>query len=447
MLQDEIKRKIIPYRKATIDLLSDLIAIPTANPPGQSYKECVNYLSQKLKEWGIKCKTINVLHGNFPRFSLIGSIGKGQRTLHFHGHYDVVPAQSSHQYHPRLKEDRLWGRGASDMKGGLAAMLFALKLIKESDVTYDGKITFSIVPDEETGGVLGTKYLFAEGFLPPSDCIGMLMPEPTNGAIWNANKGALTLKITIKGKSAHVGLAHQGLNAFERLVEVAHSFLELKRKVERRITTLPLTPPDVNQSIMLLGGESGSGVNFNVVPETAFFTIDCRLNPEENLSDAKQEINEVLNSFRQKGMDLMAETLQEGESSVAEVNTLIALALSQFIRDVTGKSPNFELCPGLCEIRFFNNSAIPAYAYGPGILEVSHGPNEYIKINDILNCAAIYALTAFRLLAGKDKEKGTEVLNRKIAGMTDIRVSTKPKGEKKTQEIEDVPERKKSAKK
>jgi succinyl-diaminopimelate desuccinylase len=403
MLQNELKKRAIRQRRAIIDLLSDLIAIPTANPPGQAYKECVNYLSQRLKEWGIKCKTINVPNGNFPRFSLIGSIGKGQRTLHFHGHYDVVPAQSSHQYHPRLKEDRLWGRGASDMKGGLVSMLLALGLIQECASDFDGRITFSVVPDEETGGDLGTNYLFDQGLLPPSDCIGMLMPEPTNAAIWNANKGALTLKITIKGKSAHVGLAHQGVNTFEQLVEVAQALLELKKNIGKRKTLLPVTPPEANRSVMLIGGESGSGVSFNMVPETAFFTVDRRFNPEESLEGTKQELVAILDHHRSRGFDLAAETLQEGESSVAETNTSLASALSQSIQDVTGKIPRFELCPGLCEIRFFNNRAIPAYAYGPGILEVSHGPNEYIKINDILNCAAIYALTADRLLKKKEK--------------------------------------------
>ena len=289
------------------------------------------------------------------------------------------------------------------MKGGLVSMLLALGLIQECASDFDGRITFSVVPDEETGGDLGTNYLFDQGLLPPSDCIGMLMPEPTNAAIWNANKGALTLKITIKGKSAHVGLAHQGVNTFEQLVEVAQALLELKKNIGKRKTLLPVTPPEANRSVMLIGGESGSGVSFNMVPETAFFTVDRRFNPEESLEGTKQELVAILDHHRSRGFDLAAETLQEGESSVAETNTSLASALSQSIQDVTGKIPRFELCPGLCEIRFFNNRAIPAYAYGPGILEVSHGPNEYIKINDILNCAAIYALTADRLLKKKEK--------------------------------------------
>ncbi len=398
MSHKEIRKEIEEHRSSLIDTLSDLVAIPTINPPGQSYRECVEYLSRKLKDWDIDHDIISGPDGDYPRFSVVGLIGEGKDILHWHAHYDVVPADSSDQFKPCLKGHRLYGRGSSDMKSGLVSMLFALRLIKESARKLKGKITFSIVPDEETGGDLGTKYLMESGYLPQAN-LGMLMPEPTSGVIWNANKGALTFKVTITGKSAHVGLEHQGINAFEDMIKVAHSLLDLKEDIQKRKTRLTIKPSKANRSVMLIGGKSGSGFNFNVVPARAFFTIDRRLNPEESMDEAKKELMEILEKQKKKGIGIEVDLLQEGEPSASLTETRLSSMLKKSIADVTGKAAAFELCPGLCEIRFFNKKGIPAYAYGPGLLEVSHGPEEYVEINDVLDCAAIYLQTGLRLLS------------------------------------------------
>ena len=397
MIEKIIRKKIKEYRQEIIDTLCSLISIPTVNPPGHSYRQCIYYLFKILTKWGIDNCIITSPDEDYTRFSLIGSYGKGKNSLHFHGHYDVVPANAQRQFYPRVNKTRIYGRGSSDMKSGLIAMLFAIRVIKECGVKLKGKINFSIVPDEETGGELGTKYLMESKFLPLSN-LGMLMPEPTSGAVWNANKGALTCRITIKGKSAHVGLQHQGVNAFEHMVKIANSFLELKNDIQKRKTSLKINPPEAKHSVILIGGESGSGDNFNIVPEKAFFTIDRRINPEEKLVEVKNELIQVLEKHKREGMEIEIKVLQEGESSIANTDSPLAITLKKIITQITGKSPDFTLCPGLCEIRFFNNQGIPAYAYGPGLLEVSHGPNEYVHINDILNCTLIYALTAVRLL-------------------------------------------------
>lgn len=399
--EDKIRKKIGKYRQQIISTICDLIAFPTANPPGQSYSQCVDYLSGRLAEWKIEHRIVSGPNGDYPRFSILGACGEGEDSLHFHGHYDVVPARTSEQFKPRLQEDRLYGRGSSDMKGGLAVFLFALRIIKELAPNLKGRITFAIVPDEETGGQLGTKYLIESGFLPRAS-FGMLMPEPTSGDIWNANKGAFTYRVEIKGKPAHVALEGQGVNAFEHMVEIAYSLGKLKKEIMKRKTDLPVSPPEADRSVMLVGGESGSGVNFNVVPEKAFFTIDRRINPEEKLEDARGEIMRVLNEHKEKGIEMEIELLQEGESSFVSSKTELALALKQSIIDITGREPDFKLCPGLCEIRFFNNRHIPAYAFGPGLLEVSHGPAEYVNIKDVLNCTEVYVLIALRLLSSEN---------------------------------------------
>ncbi len=397
MDRDNIKGFIENSFREMADHLSTLVAIPTINPPGKHYCQCVNYLSGLLKEWHIPHDVIPVSSGRYPRFCILGGIGEGKDLLHFQGHYDVVPVYSASQFDPQIRNGCLYGRGSSDMKSGLVSILYALKFFRKIRTKLKGRVSFSFVPDEESGSRFGTHHLFQSGLLPrPS--LGMLMPEPTSGAVWYANRGALTVRVDIRGKPAHVALEHQGDNAFESMTRIVRSLLELKKIVSKRETAFPVNPPEAKRSVMVIGGESGSGVNFNVVPDKAFFTVDRRLNPEEQPLDAKQELMKIFEAAERQGIKISTKVLQEGESSTADPNSPLAIALKDTVERLKGKRPSFELCPGLCEIRFFNNQGIPAYAYGPGLLEVSHGPNEYVRISDMRMCSEVFIRATLRLM-------------------------------------------------
>ena len=225
----------------------------------------------------------------------------------------------------------------------------------------------------------------------------MLLAEPTSGAVCNANRGAVSLRVRVFGKSAHVGLQHQGENAFERMHRVVERLEELKREVERRTTTLNAGTGPSRNSIMMLGGQSGGGTNFNVVPETCWFTIDRRVNPEEDLREEKARLTGVLNQCRQQGIPLEWELLQEGDAASSQEGESTGQALAEAIREITGAAAHFELCPGLLETRFYAARGVPSYAYGPGLLSVAHGPNEYVDLRRVAQCAAIYALTAMKV--------------------------------------------------
>jgi succinyl-diaminopimelate desuccinylase len=111
------------------------------------------------------------------------------------------------------------------------------------------------------------------------DGIGMLTPEPTGGIVWHANRGAISLLVTVKGRTAHVGRQYAGVNAFERMLDLAQTLRALKTEVEARVTRLPLEPAAARHSILMLGGCATAGANFNVVPAACSFTVDRRLNP------------------------------------------------------------------------------------------------------------------------------------------------------------------------
>jgi succinyl-diaminopimelate desuccinylase len=375
----DLLEAVASHREAMVALTQELIAIPSENPPGNFYAETVGLLSVRLLELGF---TDTRIEGD----CLLSFVGEGERTLYFSGHYDVVPAQSPSQFEPALKGPNLFGRGSSDMKSGLVAMIYAALALRQTATLKNGRVGLVFVPDEETAGPRGSRDLAERGLL-GRNAIGMLTPEPTGGVVWNGNRGAITLRITVRGKSAHVGRQHEGINAFERMITVAQALQALKSEVEGE-----------QRSILMLGGRTEGGTNFNVVPEYCSFTVDRRINPEETFEDEKRRLLEVLDRVRGAGIDLDVEVLQEGRASNVGEDVPLGAALARAVETVTGRAPKFEMCPGLLEIRFYAERGIPAFAYGPGLLTVSHGPNEFVPLERIVECAQVYALTAAKLL-------------------------------------------------
>lgn len=405
-LQQKITDWVAEHAEEMARLTADLVAIPTENPPGKNYRKCADVLERTLRNAGLVCERVET---SGEAACLFAEYGEGEQVLYFHGHYDVVPAQTDDQFVVRRERDFLFGRGSCDMKSGLVAMLYAVRALKDCGVALDGRLALVMVPDEETGGAWGSAHLAETGRLGRGG-IGMLTAEPTSGVVWNANRGAITLRITVEGKSAHVGLQHTGENAFERMHTVVARLLALKREVEERRTghrvghasdRNEVTGGDRNgprNSILLIGGESGGGTNFNVVPDNCWFTVDRRINPEEELAAEKARLIGVLERCKQDGIPVTWKILQEGPSSNCSESERLGRALARSVETVSAEAARFEMCPGLLEIRFYAARDIPAYAYGPGLLPVAHGPNEYVDMRKVRECALVYALTAAQML-------------------------------------------------
>lgn len=368
---------------AMVELTKRLIAIPSENPPGNQYEQCQGVLIGELNRLGFD-------DVRREGACVLASAGTGPRTLYFSGHYDVVPAQDRDQFLPRVEGANLFGRGSSDMKSGLAAMIHAAAAARDEGLLKGGRIGVVLVPDEETAGPRGSRDLEARGLL-GKDGTGMLTPEPTGGIVWNANRGAISLRITVRGKAAHVGRQFEGVNAFERALPAMTRLAEIKKEVELRETKQNIAPAAARKSILMLGGRVEAGTNFNVTPEFCSFTIDRRLNPEEDLEEEKRRLFAALEGFE-------IEVLQEEPAAASSLEDQLGVVLSRHIASVTGKAPSFEMCPGLLETRFYAARSIPAFAFGPGLLTVSHGPNEFVPVRNIAECALIYALTAAEML-------------------------------------------------
>jgi succinyl-diaminopimelate desuccinylase len=385
---DRLMRLIDDERGAMQELLTALVAIPTENPPATTYRPCVELIESAIDRVGLARERLDIPSPpDAPRTAVRAWLGDAGPVLYFHGHYDVVPAASREQFAPRVEGDTVFGRGSSDMKSGLVSMLFAAHALKAAGVPLEGRLGLLFVPDEETGGAYGSGALASRGEL-GADGVGMLLPEPTSGAVWHANRGAITLAITVSGRSAHVGLMRTGINAVERAMPLLDRLFAYARELDAS-----------RQSILLVGGRVEAGTNFNAVPDRCRFTVDRRTNPDEDFDVEKQRLLEAIGRACGGGATVHIETLQEGRSSFTSLETPLAHTLGESIREVTGEPAPFEPCPGLLEIRFYAERGVPALAYGPGILAVSHGPQEFVKVTRMVECAKVYALTAMRMLA------------------------------------------------
>lgn len=394
-LATSVHRELERDRDRLVHFASELIRVPSENPPGRAYDRCAAVIAEHLDELGFEPETLDPT-GAGP--CVVASLGGGGRALYFSGHYDVVLAQDAAQFEPAVAGGELRGRGAADMKGGIAAMALAMRALARSGFEPDGRVVWVAVPDEETSGPNGTVALARAGFV-ERDAIGMLTMEPTGGAVWNANRGVLSLRVTVRGEPAHVGVHYQGVNAFRDMLTVAGMFSALETLVARRRTQYAISPEAARGSVLLLGGELDGGHSFNVVPERVSFTVDRRPNPEEDFDAEREALLQVVADARARGIRCDAELFQEGRPGASNPAGDAGRALAASIDAVTGEAARFELCPGVLETRHYAALGIPAFAYGPGELAVSHGPQERVSIDALLRCAEVYALTAARLLS------------------------------------------------
>jgi len=382
-------------------LVMELVAIDTQNPPGRGLGRCGRALEGAMAALGLAPERI-VLP---PRDELEepclvrGSTGSGGPTVYFHGHFDVVPVQSPEQLRPVRADGRIVGRGTADMKGGLVGMLYGAAAARELGLLDHGRIVLHLVPDEETGSVTGSGYLRDAALIDPA-AVAMLTPEPSGGVVWHANRGALTLRVEARGRPAHVGQAHLGVNAFAHAVRIAEPLAALADELLGRRTTYELEGDEARGSMLVVGGASGSGANFNVVPGSAWFSVDRRFNPEEDLEAELERLTATIHETASRiGAEVAVEVLQRQPSAATDPGHPAAAALARCVSAVEGAPPRVELCPGVLETRWYAQLGIPAFAYGAGRLDVTHGPDEDVDEAAMRRCAAVYALFAGEVLA------------------------------------------------
>jgi acetylornithine deacetylase/succinyl-diaminopimelate desuccinylase-like protein len=380
-------------------LLVHLVSIPSENPPGRSLRTSAQALAEAAEGLGLAAEVMDVPPvADLERPAVVRvTAGEGEQTVYFHGHFDVVPAQSSDQFNPVRADGRITGRGTADMKGGLVSMLYAAAAAHELKLLGDGQVVLHFVCDEETGSVGGSGYLQAQELIDPA-ALAMVTAEPTGGDVWHASRGAITMRVTVAGREAHVGQAHRGDNAYVRMARIAEPLGELAQRLLERRTAFPLDDPDGGGSMLVVGGAAGAGTSFNVVPGSAWFAVDRRFNPEEDLDEELALLTETIeNAAADAGSHVTIEVLQAQPSANTDPTGPVAEALTRSIT-LAGVAPRMLMCPGVLDIRWYAQLGIPAFAHGPGRLDVSHGPQEFVDEHAVQRAAVAYALFAGDLL-------------------------------------------------
>jgi acetylornithine deacetylase/succinyl-diaminopimelate desuccinylase-like protein len=378
-------------------LLEELVAIDTENPPGRALGRCGRILCDGMKRLGLEPELIEVApHRELEDPCVVRcSVGAGSRTIYFHGHFDVVPAQDPGQFRPRRRDGRIIGRGSADMKGGLVSMMYGALAARELGLLGDDRrIVLHFVCDEETGSVAGSGHLREAGLIDP-EAVAMVTAEPTGGVIWHACRGAITLRVQTSGREAHVGYVHEGINAFEHMIRIAEPLTALSHQLLNERTSFPVESEEAAGSMLVVGGQAGAGAGFNAVPGSAWFSVDRRFNPEEQLERELARLTGMINETAEAvGAKVDIEVLQEQPSGSTDQTHPAAQALARCIDAVEGAAPVFQMCPGVLDTRWYSQLGVPAFAYGGGRLDISHGPDEYIDEGAMRRCAAVYALFA-----------------------------------------------------
>jgi acetylornithine deacetylase len=322
----------------------------------------------------------------------------GGRSLILNGHIDVVPEGDiawwdSDPYEAVVKDGKVYGRGATDMKGGNVSMLLALKVLKELKVSLKGDVIFQSVIEEESGGA-GTLSCILRGY----KADGALIPEPTNMKIFPSQQGSAWFRIKVKGRSAHGGTRYEGVSAIEKAQKVLHHLNRLE-KIRNEEITSPLYK-NVPIPIPINVGKVSGGSWPSSVPDEVILEGRLGIGPHESIHDAKKMVETSLLTLSEEDEWFAlhpAEVSWFGAhwlpSEVEETHPLIK-CLTDAYSLICKKEPTVEASPWGTDGGLLTNCAkTPAIIFGPGVTEVAHFPNEYIEIESVFQTAEIIALT------------------------------------------------------
>ncbi len=366
-------------------VLSDFIRIDTSVPPGNNYDRAVAYLEPFFRQVGCETQVITIppehAEGLTGRVNLIAHHRAGGKPrLIFYGHIDVVPAEGWPAFQPEVRDGKLYGRGAADMKGGIVALLGGLEAVKNKPLKYD--ISIAVTTDEEVSQASQLRYLAR--FLEPVKGADVFSLDSNFGYVAIAGLGALHFDIRVKGKSVHSGLSHLGVNAVENAVPLLNALLELKKKVTRRQSRIA-THADTGLARMvprLNINKINGGLKVNIVPDSCVIAVDRRTIPEEDLADAEKELLDCLRSVRAVDWEV-EKTFRIPAGPVCDGPIIDELAA--IIKQVTGSTGKYgEMGSG--DLSHIVANHWQGREFGLGVIRPScniHGQNEFVYVKDM----------------------------------------------------------------
>lgn len=378
-------------RQEIVTLAQELVRIPSENPPGNE-KPVAEYLGQHLQGLGMQVKDVDV-HPGRPNVVGTWDTGFAGPTLLFNGHLDVVPPGDGWSVDPfggEVKNGKLYGRGACDMKGPIAAIVAAIKAVRRANVPLRGRVILTGVVGEEEDQS-GTRQIVADGI----QADYAICAEPTSLVPVIAHKGDFYYDITTIGKAAHGSVPHLGINAVVKMVPVIEGVLRLSERLKEKSHHL-CGHPTVSIGIIKGGNITCA------VPDRCTLSLDRRLIPGELPEEALAEVQAVVDEVAKADPEFQAEIKNPVQALPMEIapDEPIVVALRCQTEAVIGKDPGVEGWNATCDANMLvNDAGIPTCIFGPGdISGQAHKPDEHIDIDELVMGAQVYALTIADLL-------------------------------------------------
>ncbi len=422
-MNEQLFRAIDDRRDELVALTADLIRFPTVNPPGEAYTPCAEFIANRLRKRRFETQLIRGQDtpgdsDRYPRTNVVARFdGRGHGpTVHFNSHIDVVEAGEGWTVDPYagvVKDGRVYGRGACDMKGGLAASIIAAEVFMDVYPDFPGAIEISGTVDEESGGFGGVAYLASKGFFSKPRVDHVIIPEPLNkDRICLGHRGVWWAEIETKGRIAHGSMPFLGDSAIRHMGAVLHAFEEeLFPALDRKQTQMPVVPEGARRSTMNInsihGGQTEDffpGLPSPNVADTCRTVIDRRFLLEESIDEVKGEVTSILDRLKRERpkFDYAIRDLMEVQPTMTERDAPVVTAVAEGIREIFGKEPDYVISPGTYDQKHVARIGHlhDCIAYGPGILDLAHQPDEWVGIDDMVESAKVMAVGLDVLLRG-----------------------------------------------
>lgn len=422
-MNNAFEKAVRDRQSELVELTVDLVRFPTVNPPGDAYRPCAEYIAKALTRRGYESRLMTATGepghtDRYPRTNIVAR-REGSRpgpTVHFNAHIDVVEAGLGWTYPPFegvIRGDKIYGRGTCDMKGGLAAAIIAADAFMAVMGDFPGAIEISGTVDEESGGFAGVGWLAKQGLFSKPRVDHVIIPEPLNKErICLGHRGVWWAEIETKGRIAHGSMPFLGDCAVRHMGAVLNAFEEkLFPALEHKKTRMPVVPEGARQSTLninaLHGGQTDdfTGLPSPNVPDSCTMTIDRRFLMEEDIATVKQEVIDILEGLKhdRPKFDYAVRDLMEVQPLMTEKDAPVASAIAEGIRTVLKREPDYVVSPGTYDQKHIARIGHlhDCVAYGPGILDLAHQPDEWISIEDMTQSAIVMAHACKLLLTGR----------------------------------------------
>ncbi|MGB1177931.1 MAG: acetylornithine deacetylase/succinyl-diaminopimelate desuccinylase family protein, partial [Lentibacter algarum] len=368
-LADRLSAEIAARRDDLVELCQDLIKIPTLNPPGENYREICDYLDRRLLKSGFHTELIRAKGAlgdsdRYPRWNIVARKEgpRGGECVHFNSHIDIVEVGRGWTTDPfggEVIDGKVYGRGACDMKGGLAASIVAAEAFIAICPDFAGAIEISGTADEESGGFGGVAYLAEKGYFNPEKVHHVIIPEPLgHDRICLGHRGVWWAEIETYGEIAHGSMPFLGDCAVRHMGAVVSEMerslfpaLALKR------TDMPVVPEGAKQSTMNInsihGGEPEQDPDYTGLPAACVadrcrIVLDRRFLIEEDISEVKAEVRRLLEGIKaeQPGFEYEINELFEVLPTMTDEDAPVVRTVSDAIERVLATRPQFVVSPG-----------------------------------------------------------------------------------------------------